>query len=84
MIHAICLAALAASKLAASCANWISLRRPNRMGKDGLDMDTWPTSSWIQLNAHPSVLLHRWDYVLCITYAVDNSSTDLRDFEVEY
>ena len=54
------------------------------MGKDGLDMDTWPTSRWIQLNAHPPVLRHRWDYELCITHAVANSSADLRDFEVEY
>src|SRR4030095_10386997 len=31
-------------KLAVFCTNWISLRCPNRMGKDRLDMDSWRPS----------------------------------------
>jgi hypothetical protein len=69
--------------LAVSGTNWISLRCPNRVGKDGLDMESWPTSSWFQPNARPSLLLRRWDYLLHIADAVDRSRSALHPVSVE-
>jgi hypothetical protein len=53
------------------------------MGKDGLDVGSWPTSSRLQLNACPSVLLSRWDHLLLSSYAVDHSSGDSFSTPVE-
>ena len=49
-----------------------------------MDMDSWTTSSWVQFNAHPSVLLHRWNSVLCITDDMVNSRAYLLDLEMAY